>query len=146
MLSLDTNVLVYAVDKAAGTRHVHARQIVDRAAPSGAVLTEQSLFEFFHVATRKGKMSASDAETVVRKFARDFALMLPHPSIVADVLALQSRHRLGIWDARLLAVCAAHGCTHLLTEDLQDGAAYGTVTVVNPFNAANARLIGQLLS
>jgi predicted nucleic acid-binding protein len=44
-----------------------------------------------------------------------------------------------------LATCAAHGCDYLLSEDLQDGAQYGGVTVINPFNAANAPLIGQLL-
>lgn len=146
MFSLDTNVLVYAADRTAGARHHAARRIVDRAAPSGAVLTEQSLFEFFHAGTRKAKMSVSDAETVVRKFARDFLLVLPHPTVVEDTLALRSRYQLGIWDARLLAVCAAHGCSHLLSEDLQDGASYGSVTVVDPFNAANAVLIGSLLS
>ena len=67
-------------------------------------------------------------------------------TIVEDALALQARHLLSIWDARLLAVCNAHGCDHLLSEDLRDRAQYGAVTVVNPFNPSNAGLIGQLLS
>lgn len=146
MLSLDTNILVYAADKTAGARYLAARRIVDRAAPTGAILTEQSLFEFFHVCTRKGKMSAPEAELLIRRFAQDFALALPQPSVLDDALKFQSRYRLSIWDARLLAVCAAHGCDHLLSEDLQDGARYGGVAVVNPFKPANAALIGQLLA
>ena len=91
-------------------------------------------------------MTASEVELVVRKFAQDFELMLPHPTIVDDTLILRSRYHLSIWDAHLLAVCNAHRCDHLLSEDLQDGGQYGGVTVVNPFNAANAPLIGRLLS
>ena len=82
----------------------------------------------------------------MRGYLTYFPLLVPHIGIIGDVLTLLDRYRLGTWDARLLAVCAARGCTHLLSEDLQDGAAYGTVTVVNPFNPANAGLIGQLLS
>jgi predicted nucleic acid-binding protein len=146
MLSLDTNVLVYAADRTAGVRHAAARSIVDRATLLGAALTEQALLEFFHVATRKGKMTASEAGLVVRKFTQEFELLLPQATIVDDTLVLQSRYQLSIWDAHLLAVCNAHGCDHLLSEDLQDGAAYGTVMVVNPFNSANGSLIGRLLS
>lgn len=146
MFSLDTNVLIYAADRMAGGRHLTARRIVDRAAISGAVLTEQSLFEFFHATTRKKQMSLADAESVVRKFATDFPLALSHPAIVDDALTLRSRYQLGVWDARLLAVCAAHGCTHLLSEDLQDGARYDSVTVVNPFNPTNAAIVGSLLT
>ncbi len=56
------------------------------------------------------------------------------------------RYQLSIWDARLLAACAAHGCTHLLSEDLQDTMRYGSVTIVNPFNPANAVVVESLLS
>ena len=146
MFALDTNVLVYAADRTAGTRRFAARQIVDRAAPSGAVLTEQSLFEFFRAATRKAKMSFAEAEMVVRKFARDFRIAPSHARVLDDTLALRSRYHLGVWDARLLAVCEAHGCDHLLSEDLQDGATYGTVGVLNPFNPGNAARIAQVLS
>jgi predicted nucleic acid-binding protein len=52
----------------------------------------------------------------------------------------------GVFDARLLAVCNAHGCTHLLSEDLQDGARYGGVTVVDPFHPANAAAVESLFS
>src|ERR1044072_1197641 len=111
MFSLDTNVLVYAADRTAGARHHAARRIVDRAGPSGAVLTEQSLFEFFHAGTRKAKMSVSDAEIVVRKFAQDFLLVMPHPAVIEDTLALRARYQLVSWDARLLAGCVAAGCS-----------------------------------
>jgi len=146
VISIDANVLIYAVDVDMADRHIRAKEIIAAANHANTVLTEQAIFEFFHVATRKGKMSPSDAELVVRKFTRDLPLVLPHPAIVEDALTLRLRYRIGIWDARLLAVCAAHGCTHLLSEDLQDGARYNGVAIVNPFRAANAATIGSLLT
>ncbi len=146
MLSLDANVLFYAADRTAGIRHAIAKQVVDNAAAANSGLTEQSLFEFFHAATRKAKMSIADAAEVVRQLAADFDLMFPPRTIISDAIALQARYSLNIWDARLLAVCAAHSCDYLLSEDMQDGAQYGGVKVVNPFKPANAHLLQQALT
>ena len=139
-------MLVYAVDVDAGLRHTIANDVMDRASPANTALTEQAIFEFFHAATRKGKMPLEDAATIAKNLARNFRMLQSHTKIVESALDLRSRYSLNIWDARLLAVCDAHGCDYLLSEDLQDGAQYSGVTVVNPFNPANANLIGQLLS
>ena len=146
MLSFDTNVLVYATDNSAGARHGAAHRLISSAVGKNACLTEQSLIEFLHVTTRKTLLSLSDATKTVRGYLTYFPLLVPHEGVVEDSLILLDRYHLQTWDARLLAVCAARGCTQLFSEDLQDGAAYGTVTVVNPFNPANADLIRRLLS
>jgi predicted nucleic acid-binding protein len=143
---LDANVLVYAVDVDAGSRHTIANDIMNRARAANTALTEQAIFEFFDAATRKGKMPLDDAAAITKDLARNFRMLQAHTKIVESALDLRSRYSLNIWDARLLAVCNAHGCDHLLSEDLQDGARYDGITVVNPFNSANASLIGQLLS
>lgn len=91
-------------------------------------------------------MPLDDAAAIAKDLARNFRMLQAHTKIVESALDLRSRYSLNIWDARLLAICDAHGCDHLLSEDLQDGAQYNGVTVVNPFNASNAGLIGQLLS
>jgi predicted nucleic acid-binding protein len=146
VISLDANILVYAADLDAGERRARAREIVRRTSDSHGGLTEQSLFEFFHASTRKGKTTHADAAMTIRDLLQSFVLLLPPRTVVEDTLALQARHGISVWDARIIAVCAAHGCDYLLSEDLQDGAQYGGVTVINPFNAANAPLIGQFLS
>lgn len=146
MISLDANILVYAADLDAKERHEQAPEVIRRASNAHAGLTEQSLFEFFHASTRKGKISFADTAMTMQDLLQSFALLLPQQTVIEDTLVLRDRCGLSVWDTRLLAVCAAHGCDHLLSEDLQDGAQYGRVTVVNPFNPANASLIGQLLS
>jgi predicted nucleic acid-binding protein len=145
LISLDTNILVYAADSSAGDHHLAAREIVRAASDAGAALTEQSLLEFLNASTRKAKLSARDAVTVVRKLLDTFSLLVPQRTIVEDVLALMDRHKVGIWDARILAVCAAHGCEYLLSEDMQDGASYGGVTVLNPFRSGNHPILERLL-
>ena len=50
--SLDTNILVYAVDRDAGERHDRSRTLLGRAARRDGVLTVQALAEFFHARTQ----------------------------------------------------------------------------------------------
>lgn len=146
MFSLDANVLFYAADKAAGARHDAARQIVQDAAGAHTALAEQVLFEFYHSATRKGRIPADEAATIIADLARNFTVMFPHQAVVEDALRLVSKHRLNVWDARILAICSAHRCHTLLSEDMQDGATYNGVRVINPFVSMNAKLVGELLS
>ncbi|HEY5237679.1 MAG TPA: hypothetical protein VIJ62_04800, partial [Rhizomicrobium sp.] len=103
------------------------------------------LFEFFHASTRKAKMPFADALAIVRELTQNFSLLFPSRTLIDDTVALLSRHKLSIWDARLLAVCDAYGCDYLLSEDLQDGALYGTVRVINPFAQKNRAQIRELL-
>ena len=50
--------------------------------------------------------------------------------------------RLSYWDGLMLATVARAGCTTLLTEDMQDGAVHGGVTIRNPF--AGERLPAEI--
>ena len=54
-------------------------------------------------------------------------------------------HRLAFWDAVLWGAAQGAGVRHLLTEDLQDGFELAGVRFVNPFEAANNRLIDEIL-
>lgn len=145
MISLDTNILVYSVDVAAKERHTEAKRIIRSAAGVGVGLTEQCLLEFVVATTRKTGVALADASAVVRKLLANFPLWVAPNTIVVNVLDLIERYPLAVWDARILACCAAHGCDYLLSEDMQDGASYGGVTVVNPFKPTNRTLVERLL-
>jgi predicted nucleic acid-binding protein len=146
LFSLDTNILVYAADVDAGAKHVEAKSILASAIEARAGLTDQVIIEFLNATTRKKRLTLSTVSPYIQNFTTNFKLMLPTEHVITDTFALLSKYNLSVFDARLLAVCDAHGCDYLLSEDLQDGAQYGRVTVVNPFNSANAGRIGQLLS
>lgn len=146
MFSLDANIIFYAADKASGSRHLAAKQLLNDSAGLNAALTEQALFEFFHSTTRKGRIPVADALVIVRGLARNFAVLHAQDDTLEHALTLFSQHKLSIWDARVLAVCAANQCETLLSEDMQDGAQYGLVRVINPFNAKNSELLHTLLA
>jgi predicted nucleic acid-binding protein len=131
--SLDSNVLVYAADRAAGERHERALQILDMAVRRQCVLTLQALAEFFYVTTRKRMAAKAEAAAQLRDWTTEF------PTISADSAALWTALEFvvdgsfGWWDALLLATAERHGCEIVLSEDMQDGVRFGGVTVLDPF-------------
>ena len=70
--SLDTNILVYAVDRDGGERHWLSMELVGRAARRDCVLTVQALAEFFHATTRKNLLVPSEAGRFVRDWLEVF--------------------------------------------------------------------------
>jgi predicted nucleic acid-binding protein len=52
---------------------------------------------------------------------------------VLEAVEIQRRHRLSFWDAMILRSALSLSCGTLWTEDLDDGAAIGSVLVRNPF-------------
>lgn len=107
-------------------------------------LTAQNLIEFRNVATRPVAsnglgLAPSEAEAKAAGFEAAFPLLTETPDIyplwkaLVGALAIVGKQ---VYDARLVAVCHAHGVTHLLTFNLPHFArlaSYGTgVTVVDP--------------
>ncbi len=85
-LTLDTNILVYAMDRDAGARHDLALEIVDRAVASDCVLTLQSLCEFYAAVTGKGKMPHREAEAQVRDWLELFPVVSATPKSLTKAL------------------------------------------------------------
>jgi predicted nucleic acid-binding protein len=145
MLSFDTNILVYAADRTAGARHIACARLLTAATSVSAALNEQSVFEFLHVSTRRRKQPLAASAQMVRAWLKNFPLMPNTTTVVEDSLTLLASYHLQVWDAHMLAVCAANGCEVLLSEDMTDGAQYGSVLVLNPFNPANTGKLADLL-
>jgi predicted nucleic acid-binding protein len=66
--------------------------------------------------------------------------------VVMAAWRLQDRYQIRIWDALLLASANAAGCSHFLSEDLNDGQTYGRVVAVNPFRHTPEDVLGRALS
>src|SRR5689334_3355880 len=140
MLSFDTNILVYASDATSGARHAAAVKLLQASALGRkAALTEQSLMEFIHVVTRKRKLPIEFAARRVASWMKSFPVITATETIIDDTVALLGSYPLSVWDAHMIALCVAHHCEALISEDLSDGAMYGSVRVISPFNPRNAR-------
>ncbi len=129
----DTNVLVYADDKAAPAKQRRAVELVaeHRRARTG-VVSLQVLQEYFVTVTRKLHVEAHIARRKVELLA-EFDVAAPS---VADILAAIDLHRLNgasFWDALIIRSAQQAGCSVLFSEDMQGTREMDGVRIVNPF-------------
>ncbi len=143
--SLDTNILVYAVDRDAGERHVRSRELMGRAAKRDCVLTVQALAEFFYATTRKNLLEPARASTFVRDLLDVFHVTSADDAALVDAMNAVDEHRLSFWDAMLWATARQIGCSSILSDDMQDGRRLSGVEFINPFTAGNASRLAVLL-
>ena len=129
----DTNVLVYADDKAAPVKQRRALDLVAEHRRAGTgVLSLQVLQEYFVTVTRKLHLDPRIARRKVELLA-EFDVAAPD---VGDILAAIDLHRLhgfSFWDALVLRAAKQAGCRVVLTEDMQEKREIDGVRIINPF-------------
>ena len=142
---VDTNILVYAHDRAAGAKHDRARRLVEELWNEGTgVLSVQVLQELYVNVRRKSLSPVSDEEA--RQLVEDYLTWNPIVNdgpAVLSAIALGQRHRLSFWDALVVVAASRAGASVLYTEDLNDGYTedlndgqrFGELQIVNPFAA-----------
>ena len=118
-LTLDTNILFYAMDRDAGKRHKLAMEIVDRATVVDCVLILQSLCEFYAAVTGKGKIPSDEAEAQINDWMQLFPVVSATSKTLNKAINAVNSHTLSFWDAMLWAVAREAGVTLLLSEDFE---------------------------
>ena len=129
----DTNILLYADDKATPAKQRRALELVaeHRRARTG-VVSLQVLQEYFVTVTRKLHLDPRIARRKVELLA-EFDVATPE---VADILAaidLHRLHRFSFWDALILRAAKEAGCSVLFSEDMPDTREIDGLQIVNPF-------------
>jgi predicted nucleic acid-binding protein len=139
---VDTNVLVYARDASEPEKQPQAAAWIDHLwRTRTARLSFQVLQEYYATTTRKLKPGLSPEQA--RADVRDLLAWRPvtvGPEVLEGSWAIEDRFGLSCWDALIVAAARFARCEYLLTEDLQDGAAFEGLLVVNPFGAAAGAL------
>ena len=131
--TLDANVLVYAAVADDPERHRVAHALMKRAVAADCVLIVQALAEFFAASTRKAKLSANRASSLVESWLELFPCHGATSSTLQRALQTRAMHRFSFWDAMLWAAARDAGCRYLLSENFQAGRTLEGVTFVNPF-------------
>ena len=130
---VDANVFIYALDPRDPRKHQRARAWVDALWTDHLGRTSaQVIAEAYAVTTRKLGVAPHTAWGELERF---FAW---HPQPVDAPLLrrareIELRYKLSLWDSMIVAAAQLQDCVLLLTEDLQDGAAFGAVTARSPF-------------
>jgi predicted nucleic acid-binding protein len=137
---LDTNVLVYAFDQSSSDKQNRALDILTGSF-SGVgiedlVISTQVLQEFYVTVVRKlaRPLSEESAEAAVERFS-DLRVELIDEDLVLDAIRRSRKDKLSLWDSLVIGTALRAGCSRLLTEDLQNGRSFGSLSVQNPFLA-----------
>ena len=136
---VDSNVVVYAYDQAAGRKQQQALFVLRQLVRSGhGHLSTQVLGEFFRVATRKlhRPLTAEDAYDQVSLLASTWPVLSVTPLISIEAARGARDHRLPFWDAQLWATARLNQVALVFSEDFADGHLIDGVRFRNPFAAA----------
>ena len=132
-LTLDTNILFYAMDRDAEERHKLAMEIVGLASAFDCVLILQALCEFYAAVTGKDKMPSNEAEAQINDWIQLFPVVSATPKSLNKAINAANLHTLSFWDAMLWAVAREAGVTLLLSEDFQHDRVLDGIRFCNPF-------------
>lgn len=131
---IDSNILVYAHDVDAGSKHTAAKQCLAALWETGTgYLSTQVLQEFYVNVTRKIKkpLLPSEARAIVRDFSlwiRSFVV----PATVVRASEISESSQISFWDGMIFAAAEQDGAAELLSEDMNHGQTIVGVRVRNP--------------
>jgi len=132
---VDTNVLVYALDKSGSPKKRAAQRLLSELMEADLLrVSTQVLQELFVTLTRKVRQPCSIQEALA---ALDD--LTAWPLAVVDYAAIRAaagladQAKISFWDALIVVAAARTGATVLYTEDLNDGQEILGVRIRNPF-------------
>jgi predicted nucleic acid-binding protein len=138
MNAIDTNVLIYLFDQDERLKNPIAQafvaQLKDR--DSFTILPWQvagKLLNWFDRWVKSDRISRADVELHFQDLQVLFPIVVPTPRCLDHYFPLRVKYTLSHWDAMLLAACHEAGVTILYSEDMQSGANYNGVRIINPF-------------
>jgi predicted nucleic acid-binding protein len=132
---VDTNILIYAHDTAAGIKHERARALVEELwrTRSGVVSTQILQELVVNLRRKVGQpLSAKVARDIVTDYM-SWQVVVNNSDSILEALDLEERYRTSFWDALVIQAATASGAEVLYSEDLSSGEIYGSIRVVNPF-------------
>lgn len=132
---VDANVFVYAINPAEPRKREAALALLSRLwGEQRARTSVQVINEFYAVVTRKLRYSIAKEEAQAQ--VEDLLAWHPHPvdaQLILQARSIETRYKLNWWDCLIVAAARAQNCAILYSEDLQHGAVYDGVKVIDPF-------------
>lgn len=130
---LDTNVLLYAYDLDAPVKRAVALRFVEQAWTSlGETAISVQVLQELHVNLEKRGVLRAEAGQIIRDYIQ-WPVVDNTLDLLLSAVNEQSRWRLSLWDALILAAARTSGASELITEDFNHGQDYGGIRAINPF-------------
>ena len=133
MIFLDTNVLVYASTEQDARKRSIAELLIDESIRNGnGAISFQVLREFANVMFKKFGQAADEVRRTLSIFG-DLPRVPESEDLLDRGMEIKERYGIPFYDALIVASAEAAGCDTIYSEDMADGAVYGSVHVVDPF-------------
>jgi len=132
---VDTNILVYTQDLAAGEKCSRAQALTSELwEVRKGVISTQVLQELYTALRRKLKspMSALEAAEVLQDYA-EWEVIVNNRESIFRAIEIESRYKISFWDGLMLQAAERAGARTVYSEDLSHGGSYAGMLVVNPF-------------
>jgi predicted nucleic acid-binding protein len=139
---IDTNVLVYAYDRAEPEKQRRALEVLDALARSGeGRLSAQVLSEFFVNVTRRipAPLTIAQAQDRLQHYTRIWPVVPLTSDLVFEAIRGVQQYQLSFWDAQIWAAARLGQVSTVLSEDFSPGAVIEGVRFVDPF-AGDSRM------
>lgn len=142
---IDSNTILYANDRHDATKRRRAELwLYEMTALDAGRTNLQVLNEVTNVLIKKAaRFDVGDVFAKVDAFAA-FGSSPVGRKTVASGREIHLRYRYPWWDCLLLASALELGCTHFLSEDLQDGQSIEGLTIINPFAHTPEQILSPL--
>lgn len=138
---VDTNILMYAHDRAAGEKHEKAMALLEKLWETRSGVVSTQVLQELAVNLRKKARKPLDAKAT-RDVVSDYLawqVVVNGGDSILEALDLEARYQVSFWDALVIQAAQAAGAGVLYSEDLADGQLYGTVRVENPLTTATTK-------
>jgi len=134
IITADTNLFIYATDERDPVRQAAALAATEALQARQSPIALQVCGEFYRACTRRLKRSPWEAAQGARNLMTAYPTFAQTRHSMERALAEAAAGRLSFWDAALLAAADEAGCTHMLSEDMQDGLRVGRTEIVRAFD------------
>jgi predicted nucleic acid-binding protein len=129
---LDTNILVYSMDKADSGKQKKCRNCIEKLSQkNNGVISTQVMQEFYLAATVKLGAEPLIVKDILRSFER-FETVVITPDLIREAVDCSIINRLSFWDALIVVSAESAQCEVLWTEDLNHGQVIRGVRIENP--------------
>ncbi|MFO7871670.1 MAG: PIN domain-containing protein [Kiritimatiellia bacterium] len=141
---IDTNVLVYSIDKHSPAKRRRAREILRAIGKRGsAALSTQVIQEFYVAATGRLGADALETKEMIGNMPPLDVVVVDLP-LIKEAIDCHLLNRLSFWDALIVVTAEKANCDVLFTEDLNHGQVIRGVRIENPFKGLKATGRGRV--
>lgn len=130
---IDTNILLYGYDLAAGRKREIALTIIEEGwtRPGCMAISVQVLQEFYVNFIRSGQTHEATCQVI--EDLSQWPVVDNSLERFGQGLEICRRFQISLWDGMILSAAKFSGANILLTEDLNHGQDYEGIQVINPF-------------